>query len=98
MGAQDNQLMIHNDDKLMVYSKGEAVFAFNFHSSRSYEGLFLPMESEGEYQVLMSTDDFCYGGNGRIYHQTYSTVKNADGKVGIKVYLPSRTAVVLKKV
>ncbi len=98
MGANDTQLMIHNDDKLMVYSKGNAIFAFNFHPTRSYEGLFLPMPDEGEYQVILSTDDFCYGGNGRVYHQSYSTIKNADGKVGIKVYLPSRTAVVLKKV
>ena len=98
MGAKDTQLMLHNEEKTVVYSKGDALFAFNFHPVRSYEGLFLPMPEEGEYQVLMSSDDFCYGGFGRIYHQSYSTIKNADGKVGIKLYLPSRTAVVLRKV
>ena len=98
MGAKDTQLMLHNDDKTLVYSKGDALFAFNFHPVRSYEGLFLPMPEEGEYQVLMSSDDYCYGGSGRIYHQSYSTTKNADGKVGIQLYLPSRTAVVLRKV
>jgi hypothetical protein len=44
----------------------------------------------------MSTDDYCYGGHGRIWHQRYSTVEK-DGKTGILLYLPSRTAVVLKK-
>jgi hypothetical protein len=45
----------------------------------------------------MSTDDFCFGGQGRIYHQSYTTVEQ-NGKTGILLYLPSRTAVILKKI
>ena len=90
--------MIHNDNKQMFYQKGNAFFAFNFHPTRSYEGLFLPVQEEGEYEVILSSDDFCYGGHGRIAHQRYSTVKSADGRTGILVYLPSRTAMVLQKV
>jgi 1,4-alpha-glucan branching enzyme len=97
MGAKDYQLMMHNDKKLMFYQKGNAYFAFNFHPMGSYEGLFLPVPEEGQYQVVMSTDDYCYGGHGRIHHNTYETVQNPDGRIGIKVYLPSRTAMVLTK-
>ena len=94
--GSDTQLALHNERKTLVYKKGGAIFGFNFHPWRSYEGNFLPVPEAGEYEVVMSTDDYCFGGHGRIYHQTYSTVEK-DGKTGILMYLPSRTAVVLKK-
>ena len=96
IGGRDIQLMLDNTAKTLVYKKGGGVFAFNFHPVNSYEGCFLPMAEPGEYEVVMSTDDFCFGGQGRIYHQSYSTVER-DGKQGILLYLPSRTAVMLRK-
>ena len=63
----------------------------------AYDGLFLTMPEEGTYEVIMSTDDFCFGGLGRIYHQRYETIEQ-DGKIGIRMYLPNRTAAVLRKV
>lgn len=95
LGTQDKQLLLDNTRKILFYKKGSAFFAFNFHPSRSYEGLFLPVEEEGSYQVIQSSDDYCYGGYGRIHHISYEAKKNADGKLGIQVYLPSRTAMVL---
>lgn len=95
LGTQDKQLLLDNTRKILFYKKGSAFFAFNFHPSRSYEGLFLPVEEEGSYQVIQSSDDYCYGGYGRIHHISYEAKKNADGKMGIQVYLPSRTAMVL---
>ena len=95
--GRDIQLGLDNSAKTMVYKKGGAIFAFNFHPVNSYDGLFLPMPEAGEYAVQMSTDDYCFGGQGRIYHQSYTTIQR-DGKQGILLYLPSRTAVVLKKV
>jgi 1,4-alpha-glucan branching enzyme len=94
--SRDAQLGLDNEKKTLVYKKGGLVFAYNFHPVDSYDGLFLPMPEKGEYDVVMSTDDYCYGGHGRIWHQRYSTVEK-DGKTGILLYLPSRTAVVLKK-
>ncbi len=94
----DKQLQLNNTDKVMVYKKGSAIFAYNFHPYQSYDGCFLKMPAKGKYQVVMSTDDYCYGGDGRIYHQTYETETLPDGSVGIRMYLPSRTAAVLKKV
>ena len=94
--GKDIQLALDNTAKTLVYKKGNAIFAYNFHPTNSYEGCFLTMPEAGEYEVSMSTDDFCFGGQGRIYHQSYSTVLR-DGKPGILLYLPSRTAVILKK-
>jgi 1,4-alpha-glucan branching enzyme len=97
LSGHDKQLMIHEDDKVMVYKKGGAIFAFNFHCSKSFDGYFIPVPGPGKYQVTMSTDDFCYGGDGRIYHQIYEARKNENGTYGFQIYLPSRTAVVFRK-
>ena len=93
LGKPDVQRFLDNDRKVLVYQKGTLIFAFNFHPENSYEGCFVPVEAEGIYEVVMSTDDFCFGGFGRVFHQRYETVLR-DGKPGILLYLPSRTAVV----
>jgi 1,4-alpha-glucan branching enzyme len=68
----------------------------NLHPVRSYEGFFVPVPEIGEYQVQLSTDDLCFGGHGRVWHQSYATIER-DGKTGILLYLPSRTGIILKK-
>ena len=97
-GSRDHQLALDNTAKTVVYQKGRALFAFNFHPVNSYDGCVLPMPEAGDYEVVMSTDDHCFGGYGRIAHQTYATQTLPDGRPGIQVYLPCRTALVLKKV
>ena len=94
---QDKQLLVHNGDNVLAYQKGGGTYIFNFDPCRSYESYFVPMAEEGEYVVAMSTDDYCYGGHGRIAHQKYMSIKHADGRVGFRIYLPSRTAVMLYK-
>ncbi len=96
VGGRDIQLKLDNEAKVMVYQKGGAIFAFNFHPTASYDGCFVTVPEAGEYDVILSTDDFNFGGQGRIYHMRYETTEEA-GKPGIKMYLPSRTAAVLKK-
>jgi len=97
LGSRDRQLQLDNTAKTMVYKKGGAIFAFNFHPVNSYDGYFVTMPEKGDYQVVMSTDDYCFGGHGRIYHQTYTAEKQPDGRIGFKLYLPSRTAAVITK-
>ena len=95
--GHDIQRRLDNWEKTLVYEKGGCVFAFNFHPVNSYPDCFIPLE-EGIYQVVMSTDDYNFGGQGRIYHQTYEAVKQPGGQTGFYLYLPSRTAAVLKKI
>ncbi len=96
LSGKDRQLHLDNGAKTLVYKKGGAVFACNLHPENSYDGCLLPMPEPGEYEVIMSTDDFRFGGQGRIWHQCYST-ENMDGKPCIRLYLPSRTAAILRK-
>ena len=95
--GRDMQLQLNNTDKTLVYKKGGAVFAFNFHPVNSYDGYLVTMPETGEYEVLFSSDDYQFGGYGRVYHQTYTATKQENGKPGFKIYLPNRTAIVFKK-
>ena len=95
LSSRDTQLALDNTAKTLVYQKGSGLFAFNFHPTASYDGLFLPVTEPGDYTVILSSDDFCFGGQGRIYHQTYTATEDESGRLGIRLYLPSRTAAVL---
>ena len=95
--GRDHQLLVNNGDNVLAYKKGGGTFVFNFDPNTSYEGYFVPTATTGKYRVVMSTDDYCFGGHGRVYHQTYTASKQPDGRIGFQIYLPSRTATVLKK-
>ena len=49
-----------------------------------------------KYTVELTTDDHKYGGFCQIHHQIYPT-KVFDGQHYVELYLPARTAVVLKE-
>ena len=89
---------IHQADKVLVYTKGDNVFVFNFHPTKSFDGYFVPVGDMGKYTVSLSTDDKKYGGFERVDTSVeYNAYKAQDGMVGFKCYIPSRTAIVLKK-
>ncbi len=95
LAGKDAQLALHNDMQTMVYRKGNAYFAFNFSPENAYDGFFLPTDKPGEFGVVMSTDDFCFGGQGRVHHKRY-TAEEIDGRWGIRLYLPNRTAIIVE--
>ena len=97
VGGHDTQLVVNNPDNVLGYKKGSAYFLYNFDPNRSYEGYWIPMPEHGKYRVCMSSDDYCYGGHGRVAHMDYIT-EELEGQPGIRIYLPNRTAIVLKKV
>ncbi len=89
---------IHNDDKVLIYSKKKNVFAFNFSPNRSFEGYFIPVEESGSYKAVLSTDELQFGGFGRVDSDlVYKAEKMPDGRIGFYAYLPARTATVFKK-
>ena len=90
-------LHIDNSEKLLAFRRGSGVFAFNFHPSHSQREFFLPVKQPGEYEVILATDNYDFGGQGRIANAQGYTAKVEDGKLGFRIYLPSRTAVVLRK-
>ena len=89
-------LLNKRPEKTLVFYRHGLLFAFNFHSSMSLTNVLVPVPHPGEYTVALSTDDEKYGGWNQIQHITYPT-KLFDGKHYVELYLPARTAVVLKE-
>lgn len=89
---------LHQDDKILIFTKGDFVFIFNLHPSKSFDGYFVPVGEEGEYRVVLSSDDSDFGGYSRVDNSVhYNTFTTPANWIGFKCYLPHRTAIVLKK-
>lgn len=101
LNCEPQQLQISQPDKTIVYERNNLVYAFNFNPTESFNGYFIPVPLEGKYKVVLSTDDPAFGGQGRIsVTHIYEAKRQADAnnQIGFRVYLPSRTAMVLKPV
>ena len=83
-------------EQTVVFSRAGLLFAFNFHSSNSLTNVLVPVPNEAEYTVELCTDDEKYGGWNQVAHQTYPT-KAFNGQNFVELYLPARTAVVLRE-
>jgi len=92
----------HNDgDQILAFQRGNLLFFFNFSPNRSYDGYGF-MVKEGMYEYILNTDDTAYGGNGlnddTVKHFTNWDAELArDGKGWLQLYLPARSACVLRK-
>ncbi len=98
LGKKAVNRWMHQDDKVLMYTKGDTVFVFNFHPTKSFDGYFVPVEKEGRYRVVLSTDDGTFGGFDRVDTQArYQAERTPADWVGFHCYLPCRSAFVLKK-
>lgn len=92
----------HNDDdQILAYMRGDLVFVFNFNPTRSFTdyGFLVPT---GSYDVVLNTDAKEFGGFGftddTITHLTnYDQLYVDQHKEWLKLYIPARSAVVLRK-
>ena len=90
-------LLNKEPEKTLVFHRNGLIFAFNFAPDMSLENVLIPVSQGGDYEVALSTDDSLYGGWDRIKHMNYPT-KIFDGQEYLELYIPARTAVVLKLV
>ena len=92
----------HNDgDQVLAYMRKDLIFVFNFNPKQSFTdyGFLVPA---GTYEVILNTDNPDYGGNGltddTIKHFTiHDPLYKKDKKEWLKLYIPARTAVVLRR-
>jgi 1,4-alpha-glucan branching enzyme len=90
---------LHNDHKLMAFTRGKYLFLLNFHPSQSFSEYTIPLKRKGKYRLILDSDDIQYSGFNRLESgQEYHTLNKGDGRHHpyIKVYLPNRTALVLE--
>jgi len=89
----------HNEDKLVVYERGNLVFVFNFHHSNSYENYRIGTFWNSDHICVLDTDRSEFSGQNRLeWNKTNFLPINNDGwndrPHSISIYIPARTAMV----
>ena len=87
-------------DNVLAFHRGLFLFVFNFNPTQSFTDYGMPL-GKGKYKVVLSTDSGNFGGHDRVDTDiSYYTLSGSDltGQQYLKLYLPARTALVLKKV
>ncbi|KAK8495853.1 hypothetical protein V6N13_103341 [Hibiscus sabdariffa] len=97
------------ENKVIVFERGDLVFVFNFHPEKTYDGYKVGCDLPGKYRVALDTDAWEFGGHGRVAHDV-DHFTSPEGIPGVpetnfnnrpnsfKVLSPSRTCVVYYKV
>ncbi|OVA00600.1 Glycoside hydrolase [Macleaya cordata] len=97
------------EDKVIVFERGDLVFVFNFHSVNTYDGYKVGCDLPGKYRVALDSDAWAFGGHGRVAHDV-DHFTSPEGIPGVpetnfnnrpnsfKVLSPARTCVVYYRV
>jgi 1,4-alpha-glucan branching enzyme len=88
----------HSADKVIIFKRGDLIFAFNFHPDHSYTD-YRCEAPRGKYRMILDCDAPEYGGHGRLLpKQTHFTIVDDSGarrRHILSLYLPARSAFVL---
>jgi len=92
-----NQLNMDDNNKTIIYERNNLIFALNFHPNHAIPDYRFHAPEKGDYRIILCSDDAQFGGFNRVdTNMTYSTF-NADNDTKLSLYLPNRTAIVMKK-
>jgi len=95
------QLWDKEGDQVLAYQRDDLVFVFNFNGSKSFTDYGI-LAHPGEYQPVLNTDNSKYGGynlvDESINHLTIAKGEQPSEKEWLMLYLPARTAMVLRKI
>ncbi len=102
--SADSQLLnLDQENQCLQFERAGLVFAINLSPHKSIADNQFPIlpvaqkpndsPEEGEYRLILSSDDLCYGGYDRLDPSTIYPISEGC----LRVYLPSRTALVFAK-
>ena len=92
-----NLMLMKAPEQMLCFARCDLFFVFNFHLFRSLESVLIPVYPDSvEFTVEMCSDDGKYGGFDQVQHMTYP-VKEFEGQRYVEVYVPARTAIVLRE-
>lgn len=94
------QLWDKEGDQILAYQREDLIFVFNFNGQKSFTDYGI-LADTGSYKVILNTDNKKYDGYGLIdesvEHFTQPAEDGTFGKEWLKLYIPARSAFVLKK-
>lgn len=92
LGDTADYTTIHEDDHVLAYKRGDYLFVYNFHPSKSFTDYQVAAPA-GNWRVVLTSDDSRFDGFDRV---DSSLTYPSDGNM--KLYIPARTATVFKAV
>ncbi|MGE5256320.1 MAG: alpha amylase C-terminal domain-containing protein [Hyphomicrobiales bacterium] len=89
----------HSENKVIAFERAGLVFVFNFHPTISHFGYRIDARP-GKYRLVLNSDSPDYGGYSRLTpdqeHFTLFEAAEGGGRNFLSLYLPARTAIVLR--
>ena len=93
-------LYADDGDKILAFERNSVYFFVNLHPEKSYTDYGIEV-IPGTYRLVMDSDEERFGGHGRVAPgQTFKPEPVSDGNLlryMLRLYLPCRTALVLKR-
>jgi 1,4-alpha-glucan branching enzyme len=86
-------LNLDQANQCLQFERGNLIFAINLSPTNSVADYDFPVPTEGDYKLILSSDDQEFGGHARA--DSTVTYPSVEGR--LKIYLPCRTALVFKK-
>jgi 1,4-alpha-glucan branching enzyme len=92
--------LMDEKDKIIAFEKGDLLFVFNFHPSKSFENYRIGSKWASEHIILLDTDEIRFGGSDMLnygHSHFFPIIKEKwmNRPNYIQLYIPSRTAMVL---
>ncbi|MFC2081193.1 alpha amylase C-terminal domain-containing protein [Bacteroidota bacterium] len=88
----------HPGDQVLVFERGNLVFVFNFNPSLSFSDYGFTLNA-GKFRIVLNSDHPDYGGQGLVdTNMSYFSQTDDQGRHWLKIYIPSRSALVFKKI
>ena len=104
LGDRPELFVQDEEKKILIFKRKNCIFALNFNPTSSFAdyGFAAPA---GKYEVELNTDESEFDGfsrikTGEVHFSMHTKSENGNGKYkdSLSLYLPSRTAIVLKKI
>ena len=90
----------HEKDKVIVFEKGDLLFVFNFHPTKSFENYKIGTKWGTEHRIILDSDENKFFGKDRLKYGhdhrfpcLYNSFNNRP--YSMNIYIPSRTCMVL---
>ena len=102
--AIPTRLVCNESDKVLAFMRGSLIFVFNFNPTQSFTDYGILVPPCSDWRHVLDTDEPRFGGQGRVQPGvTYAPTLVFDASHNeivqqIRLYLPARTAIVLKHV
>jgi len=91
----------HEADKVIAFQRAGILFVFNLHPTMSHVDYRIEAQP-GKYTMIFDSDAPAYGGRGRLqpdqFHLTLPATSHGHPRHLLSLYLPTRTALVLRPV